>query len=60
MLSSVQGTAPFVSVLTTTLQSLASMSYHPTQFVRQLNNSFSQQVPLVVMHAGDIGGDCQE
>ena len=47
MLSSVQGSAPSVSVLTTTVQSLTGLSYHLTQFVRQLNNSSSQQVPLV-------------
>ena len=47
MLSSVQGSAPSVSVLTTTVQSLTGLSYHLTQFVRQLNNSSSQQVPVV-------------
>jgi len=45
VLSSVQGSAPPVSVPTTTLQSLARLSSHPTQFVRQLNNCSSQQVP---------------
>ena len=45
VLSSVLGSAHPVSVPTTTQQSLARLSSHPTQFVRQLNNCSGQQVP---------------
>jgi len=44
-ISSVLGSAPPNSVPTTTLQSLARMSSHPTQFVRQYSSCSSQQVP---------------
>jgi len=57
LLSSVQGSAPPITVPTSTMQGLARLSSSPTQFVRQYSTCSSQQVkqlPGMMQLLGEI------